>query len=206
MGQSANAAAIRKKIQIDSLPFNITAPGTYVLTGNLTCSLTRSGNEWLGAINISTVIPGPVVVDLKGFTITGPGSNSFALTIGAIASGANTYPITIRNGSIKDFEYGITASADSPYPLTDVTVNNIAFAITSTGNAIGYGINFNRVGSSTVGNCIISGASYGIADSQSSGDNRYNNVTFIDNWFPIIIANGAKIMLNHCQFDGEGPK
>ena len=57
-------------IQISSLPFVISAPGTYVLTANLTAPITPYK---VGAINIATVIIGPVIVDLKGFAITGPG-------------------------------------------------------------------------------------------------------------------------------------
>ena len=51
---SASAA----NIKITSLPLDITAPGTYVLTGNLTSP--SSGT----AIHISSSIPGPVVLDL----------------------------------------------------------------------------------------------------------------------------------------------
>lgn len=53
-------------IKISSLPFAITVPGTYVVTGNLTFPGTTNA-----AITISTDIPGPVIVDLKGFTLTG---------------------------------------------------------------------------------------------------------------------------------------
>jgi hypothetical protein len=52
-------------IKISSLPFAITAPGTYVLTGNLT---SPSASD---AITIDASVTGPVVVDLKGFTLTG---------------------------------------------------------------------------------------------------------------------------------------
>jgi hypothetical protein len=84
---SAHAA----NIKISSLPFNITAPGTYVLTGNLSYT---SGSSF-GAISISGQIEGPVVVDLKGFTITG---DVVASNVGVlIRDGTETYPITIRN-------------------------------------------------------------------------------------------------------------
>jgi hypothetical protein len=77
--------------------FKIIAPGTYVLTGNLTSPLTRTQERFNGSVNISTAIPGPVVVEFEAFSITGPGSNSFAITIGSIAPGvSNAYPITIR--------------------------------------------------------------------------------------------------------------
>jgi hypothetical protein len=185
---------------ISTLPFNITAPGTYVLTGNLTSSLLRSGN-WpcLGAINISTAVAGPVVVDLKGFTITGPGSNSFAVTIGALTTQGNTYPITIKNGIISNFEYGITASTSNPPSLSKITVNNIAFNVTSTGTAVGYGVNFLGVNSSTVSNCTFNGATYGIADYGSVGGNRYNGITFLNTIYPFLVE-GSPLVLDSCEF------
>jgi parallel beta-helix repeat protein len=193
--QSAN-------IKISSLPFNITAPGTYVLTGNLTSSVTRTSTD-TGAINISTAISGSVVVDLKGFTITGPGSNSFGVTIGSISSGvSNTYPITVRNGTIANFEYGVSAFTQPQ--TSDLTVNNIVFDVISTGTAVGYGINFGYVNSSTISNCTFNDATYGIADYSSAGGNRYNNNTFVNNVYPLIVE-GGPITLTHCQFDGPPP-
>jgi hypothetical protein len=194
-------------IQIKALPFNITTPGTYVLTGNLTSSLLRSGTgPSLGAINISTTVAGPVVVDLKGFTITGPGSNSFAVTIGALTTEGNTYPITIKNGTISNFEYGVTAvgtpTNQNNYFLSDIIVNNIVFDVTSTGTAVGYGINFVYVNSSTVSNCTFNGATYGIADYGSSTGNSYNGITFLNTPYPFIVwrALNSPFALDRCQF------
>jgi hypothetical protein len=119
-------------IKISSLPFNITAPGTYVLTGNLTFA---SGNQ--AGINVISNVSGPVVVDLKGFILAGPGaaqhpsSGSVGVLIGTLISGdftppvtgsLNTYPITIRNGTISHCTSGIYVGQ-----RTDVTINNIAF-------------------------------------------------------------------------------
>src|ERR1700761_5664096 len=76
--QSANTqlattqAAKNATIPISYMPFSITAPGTYVLTGNLTFS--PSTSVVVPAITVSTAISGPVVIDLKGFTLTGGGS------------------------------------------------------------------------------------------------------------------------------------
>jgi hypothetical protein len=141
------------------------------------------------------------VVDLKGFTITGPGSNSFGVTIGSISSGvSNAYPITVRNGTITNFEYGVSAITQTP--LSDITVNKIVFDVISTGTAVGYGINFFSVNSSTINNCTFNDATYGIADYGSVGGNRYDNITFVRNVYPLIVE-GGPITLNHCQFDGS---
>jgi hypothetical protein len=199
LGLTISATAQATPVKITALPFNISAPGTYVLTGNLTSSVTRTSTD-TGAINISTAIAGPVVVDLKGFTITGPGSNSFGVTIGSISSGvSNTYPITVRNGTIANFEYGVSAFTQPQ--TSDLTVNNIVFDVISTGTAVGYGINFAYVNSSTVSNCTFNDATYGIGDYSSAGGNHYNNDTFVRNVFPLLVE-GGPFTLNHCQFDG----
>ena len=89
--QSAN-------IPISYLPFPITAPGTYVVTRNLSFPLSATGIE---AITISTAISGSVILDLKGFTLTGGGGDSIGIGIGVFAgtNGPNSNPITVRNGS-----------------------------------------------------------------------------------------------------------
>ena len=63
-------------IPILALPFKITAPGTYVLTRNLIYSLAAnvapgSPGSPPPAITISSTTPGQIVLDLKGFSITG---------------------------------------------------------------------------------------------------------------------------------------
>jgi hypothetical protein len=160
---SAHAA----NIKISYLPFNITAPGTYVLTGNLSFTVTEVGGINTGAINISTAIAGPVVVDLKGYTITGPGSLSLGVTIGAISwNVSSAYPITIQNGTISNVELGVIAPSSAT--LSNIAVKNIIFNITSTANAVGYGVNWG-VSNSTVSNCTFNGATYGLADYNSTG-------------------------------------
>jgi hypothetical protein len=190
-------AAKSTSTPISYLPFNITAPGTYVLTRDLISSATR-GDAYNAAINISTAISGAVVVDLKGFTVTGPGSNSFGVTIGPNQSAvANTYPITIRNGTINNVEIGVIVLGING---SKITINNIVFNIMSTGNAVGYGVNFFNVSNSIVSNCTINGATYGLADYTSLGGNLYSNITFGNNVFPLIVDNGLPLTLNHCQF------
>jgi hypothetical protein len=81
---SAQAA----NIKISSLPFAITAPGTYVVTGNLTFAATTN----VAAITISTAIQGPVIVDLKGFTLTGGAGDSIGVGIGVFAGTMDRTP------------------------------------------------------------------------------------------------------------------
>src|SRR6516165_678736 len=83
-------------ITITSLPFTVSSPGTYVLAQDLTFS----GNGI--AISIPTNLPGQVIVDLKGHTITGTGGGT-GVGIGGDFTGplvSNTSPITVRNGTL----------------------------------------------------------------------------------------------------------
>ena len=100
-------AAQAANIQITSLPYTISAPGTYVLTRDLSYP-SQTGF----AINILTTLAGPVVVDFQGHTIAGggAGSQSFGIEIGGESEYAeNTCPITIRNGTLQGFWIGVDA-------------------------------------------------------------------------------------------------
>jgi hypothetical protein len=59
-------AAQSANIQITSLPFSITAPGTYVLVSDLNYTA-QSG----AAITILPNLSGPVILNLRGHTLTG---------------------------------------------------------------------------------------------------------------------------------------
>jgi hypothetical protein len=138
-------------IQIPSLPFTISAPGTYVLTGNMTAPITP-------------------------------------YKVGALT-------------------------------LSNITIDNIVFNLpVATGVA---GVWFNNTSSSIVSNCTFNGiandvndVTYGIVDHFSRGGNSYNNNTFVNMFYPIIIQSAAPIplpsntshlVLNSCQFAPPPP-
>jgi hypothetical protein len=197
--QSANIQSPSStSIKISALPFNITAPGTYVLTANLASPLTTYG---LGAINISTPIAGPVVLDLKGFTLTGNGVYSTGVSIGYNDTFGNTAPITIRNGTLTNFGYGVNVFSQGKY-TSDITVNNIVFnpSLVVLGNG-GCGVRFDGVNSSNVNNCIFNGAYQAVLDQGSLGGNSYNNDTFNGVGYALVLGEGqGSAVLNHCQF------
>jgi hypothetical protein len=190
---SARAASI----PISTLPFTITAPGTYVLTGNLTSS--SLGN----AISVGMGIQGPIIVDLKGFTITGPGESSIGVSIGLNVPGSatetNPFPITVRNGTISNFGFGVLAEHKNP--PSDITVQKIVFNTSANSTNNGAGVFFYLVHSSTISSCTFNGGAYGIQDSSSSGGNRYNNDTFVGTGICLSVS-AWNIVLNHSQFDG----
>jgi hypothetical protein len=90
---------------ITYLPYSIFEEGVYCLTGNLATSL-LSGN----AITVSA---DNVVLDLNGWTLDGLGAGSDTATTGIYANQRKN--ITIRNGSIRGFLYGIALRDSEPY-------------------------------------------------------------------------------------------
>jgi hypothetical protein len=199
-------------IKISSLPFNISVPGTYVLTGDLTYTPGVSPS----AITIFTAgLGGPVVVDLKGFTITGPVSFGYGVLIGENKI-FRAYPITIRNGTIKNFQYGVFAANQG-----DVTINKLSFFLSPSLSTSVAGVNFGGVDSSRINNCTfnvtgpISGPNYGIWDRGSGGGNSYNNNTFLNVEFPLLVVgqnpllvegqNQSTLTLDHCTFAAGPP-
>jgi hypothetical protein len=161
---SATATPKAAEIPISSLPFTITTPGTYVLTGNLTSGYL--GIAYPGAITIAKNIQGPVVLDLKGFTLTADA----AIAIGNYGPlPPNTYPITIENGTISG---GLaTNPGNTPSPATKLTIDHVTFVGQN-------GILFTQTSYSTVKNCTFQNC--GIGDYDSPGGNRYLNLTFIN--------------------------
>jgi hypothetical protein len=175
---SAQAASIT----IPSLPYTISAPGTYVLAANMTFTSVQNGNAQ-GAISIPANLPGPVIVDLKGFTITGNGGTSVGVTIGGAFAGpqvSNAFPITVRNGTLKNLQVGVWAETAQGTFLTDIEINHLNISCTVPApNGITLCVQFGGyVNSSTVNHCTFSDAIYGIRDVLSNGGNRYTNVTF----------------------------
>jgi Right handed beta helix region len=180
-------------ISISSLPFSITAPGTYVLTGNL--SYIGGGNS--SAINITEPIGGPVMVDLRGFTITSDGNSTGV----SISGSTGLYPITIRNGTIKKFSNGVLTNFASNDSESNISVKNIIFEE----NILGVGFKF--VNLSTVANCTFKDMSpYGISDYQSIGGNNYINNMFVGSGLALYVQSqfqtygGTPLVLDRCDF------
>jgi len=167
---SALTAQAAPNIPISGVPFNISGPGTYVLVRNLT--YTGSGS----AITISN-ITGPVILDFKGFTLTGPGTvNLVGIGTGITVqgNGLNTItniPVTIRNGTVSQFLVGLFA-----FELNNLTITSMAFPLTYPGSSSATGIHFILVSDSLINDCDISSALYGIIDDLSREGNRYVSV------------------------------
>jgi hypothetical protein len=187
------------KTVITALPFTITSPGTYELAGDLSFSGADT------AIQISTATMGPVILDLMGFTITGNAASSVGISIGRINGPdqpPNAYPITIRNGTLQTFVYGVFVGipASSNFE-TDITISHLTI---NTHYSIqgSTGIYFQQVNSSTVRGCTFNGGTYGVVDAQSHGGNSYLNCTFTNIANPISPegTSGLPVTIGHYEF------
>jgi len=90
---------------ITSVPYTITVPGIYCLNGNLETSIT-SGN----AITINT---NNVIIDLNGRKLGGGSAGTATEARGIYAHGRKN--ITIKNGTIRGFHYGVLLGDITPY-------------------------------------------------------------------------------------------
>jgi hypothetical protein len=186
-------------IPISSLPFTISAPGTYVLTGNLTCTSPANGaNGFTGAIVIN-VPGGGVTLNLKGFTITfAAGGAASGIVIGASTTASPQSAITIRNGTISLFNFGVV-----DFQMSNVTINNLTINVRSEG------VLLDTVSNVAVNNCHFIGIpstqieSAGIIDFRSSGGDSYSNNTFT-NIFRFLdvetTLSESSLVLDHCNF------
>jgi hypothetical protein len=188
---------------ITRLPFTITAPGTYVLAGNMNAP---AGLNY--AIQISTSISGSVILDLKGFTLTGTGTNtSVGIGIGDIngpVEPSNAYPITIRNGTLSNFVFGVVAQTSSGDYANDITISHLTFYPDSIQGSAG--VYFQKVNSSTIKDCDFIGGTTGIMDAQSEGGNSYINDTFRNLSQPLdevdTIISPLVVTIGHYEFSG----
>ncbi len=93
---------------ITALPFNITKPGLYCLTGNLNTN--RKGGS---AIKIRS---DDVTIDLNGWTLDGLAAGSATKAVGIYAFKRSN--CTIRNGTVRGFYQGILLFDPHPYVVS----------------------------------------------------------------------------------------
>lgn len=154
----------------------ITIPGSYYLTGNLTCTGTSNG---------ITVAADNVTIDLNGFALTGPGLR-FGVTNQDSSGSCAFVPkyLKVTNGRISNWLTGIRlcAPTNAPAQLSRASIRSL----TISGNGSGVSL-VNQIGAVVYQNVIESNnlpaaAPYGVhilkgsLNSVSSNTIRFNNV------------------------------
>ena len=162
--------------RITSVPYTISTPGFYYLSGNLTYS---------GTGYAITVSVDDVTLDLMGFSLTNSGETGS--TVGIYMNGRTN--VEIRNGTVRGFKYGL----DCPYGHNLRAIN-----VRAAGN--GYGIYFegdnhlikscNVIYNNTYGifmrsgiitGCVSSNNGYGIrllGPGSMLGNTAFNNASY----------------------------
>lgn len=113
----------RIPISQSDIPLTVTQPGSYYLTGNITCTQT-SGH----AISIAC---DNVTLDLMGYTISGTDVPS----VDGINAGSR-HNVEIRNGTVRDFDCGVSEnSTGSKYSLFCIrSLSNLKRGISLNGS------------------------------------------------------------------------
>ena len=94
---------VEPRVPIDHVPFTISTPGSYFLIKNVTGPANTTGN----GITISS---NDVTLDLNGFSVTGTvADSSQAHGFGINVSLNPAHNIVIRNGVVREWNYGVTA-------------------------------------------------------------------------------------------------
>lgn len=184
-------AAYAADVVISAVPYTITAPGNYVLASNLTCTVNQP------AITINVTLPGKVVLDLRGFTISGFGTIGSTQTASGVYlyNPTNSY-ISIKNGIIQGFYCGVCA-----YTCNNIHVDHLTFTGTGNTNAL-----FEYVNGSSISDCTFAGtAGAGILDISSTTGNSYSNNLFRGSQYFLLNVDGnisktSSLILEHCQF------
>jgi hypothetical protein len=142
---------VEPRTPISSLPFVISQPGSYYLTGNLNLAGTTQDAITVNASNVT--------VDLNSFSISGGRSG--------VVVGSSVQSVTIENGGIRDVAAsGITRTGNASNS-SDMSVRAV-----SVSNAGDFGILVGR--QAFVQDCDVRGARVGIAGGFAS---RFQNCT-----------------------------
>jgi len=202
LGPTISLLAQDPRTPISSLPYTISAQGSYYLTANLTASGSSAG---------ITISADNVTLDLNGFALVGGGSG----TVTGIKVPAAHKNILIRNGTVRGWTKGginasnATNSVIQGIRLSNNTASNTFFNV--AGLSVGNGStvkdclvaqNANSHGISVGNACAVSGC---VARANSGGvgiralDSCYVVGNISDsNGTGIVVGSGNRIESNSC--------
>jgi hypothetical protein len=193
------ALGVPKLIQISTLPFTISAPGTYVFTRDLSW-FDPSGQ--VAAITIQSPaangFAGPVILDLNGHTLTGEpqGVVGFETGIAVVQSGLPTaFTITVTNGTIANYAYGVGARSPVRRAFaSSIYLNNLS--ISGTGTCISLGF----VESSVISNCQFISSGTAISAADCGAGNHFINNRFTGVFTDLNIIEQAYGVMTDCSW------
>jgi parallel beta-helix repeat protein len=157
------AAADEVRTPISALPFTISAPGSYYVTGDLTLASTTSHGITVTADNVT--------IDLMGFSLIGPGSGTGD---GIFMNGRSN--VEVRNGTLRGFGragiYEVSSAAGKQHRVINVRVHaNTSYGMRLLGDG-------HIVKDCTAGGNGSTGLNIGLG-ATVTGNTAYNNGTGI---------------------------
>jgi hypothetical protein len=170
-------------IPISALPASITSPGSYRLTGDLSCSAS------VPAITINSPKAGEIVLDLNGFTISAVAGVSNPP--GVYILNPTNSKILVKNGGVASFFTGVYVNDSSVATkwVTNIQIENVNF-----GNDGYASVNFYQANGCSVTSCSFSGqADFGIKDAASETGNKFLDNTFDGTQFTILAIQGGLV-------------
>jgi hypothetical protein len=209
---------------ISSLPYTISAQGSYCLDRNLSTNILTGA-----AITINVDF---VVLDLNGFKVGGGGAGFGTQTSGVIST--NHKNITVKNGNIRGFYRGVflrdtsgTFTSSQGHLVEDIRADQNTYAgivvegrgnvvrnnavVDTTGTTVGggnsdtFGLLVNGPGSRVINNdatetvAVGSGNAFGIQVSAADGavveNNRVGNSTLVATATAIALLSGDDILV-----------
>ncbi len=168
---------------ISSIPINLTSPGSYYLTTNLTQTVS-GGGIILGSHNIT--------LDLNGFSLIG--TNGPAVSIGVAAPSTRTN-IVIRNGTVRNWNMGISLQGLS----AGIIIDQVRVVDNSSN-----GVSFNT--GTLVSRCVVHrNGGHGI--SIGGSDNLIRDCQITENGLDGVTManNGSRIIGNYVRGLSVGP-
>jgi hypothetical protein len=166
-----HAAPLPIQTPISTLPVVITKPGYYYFVGPLIFQVPTPASPTT-AITVNAA--GPVVIDMRGFTVTGPTRVDFptdgyftVYPTGILIQSSN---VTVLNGEISGFWNGISALGTATAYLTGLDLERITFYQSDSD-----GTGFSYVNNSIVRNCTYIENYAGAEDGFSQTGNTYIN-------------------------------
>jgi hypothetical protein len=197
-------------IKIMALPITINTPGTYVLASDFIFT-----DPTRPAITVNGyALTGPVIVNFKGHTLTGPGNpqpTSFGgvnatpnsnIGFAVVGDKSNNIPVTVENGTIQGFGIGLIVEAKFVYRYLIVNKMTVlgAYALDGNGVADGVCVSMHKAGACSIVDCTFNSADNGIID-LTSGGNRYTNDSFIHITTDISLQN-SQGTIKEFNYDG----
>ena len=153
------SAASYGQTLIVSLPYTITADGTYKFAHDLTYSATVG--------NAITVNASNVTIDLDGYQLVSTASNSYNFGIYA----NNVSNVSVKNGGIVGFTFGVEMAY--PQGASNVNFGHLVDGLHLTNNEVGVGCYMSKA--CVVRNCQFEGGFYGVEFFNGTGNRASNN-------------------------------